>query len=1304
MNRRPRADLTAHDWRLRYSTSGAGRRDGGLLHEFYVPALRRSVRYDRVAGYFRSSSLAAASRGFSALADREAARVRLLVGADLDPDDVEAVLDGREGRLADRLDGELDDRDIWTEGEVRGVDLLCWMVAQGKLEIRVAVRTHADTGEALSFDDTSDGYMHEKWAVFEDEAGHRLYASGSVNESRTAWVVNAENLTVACDWWSGPVAEEVTGAARDFQRAWDDESPHLAVYSLPDAIERKMIDIGRSVDRPREIDGTTAAVGHVSPPSARERLRFALIRDGPRLPGGRFVGLETAPVEPWPHQEIVARRLVRSWPASHLLCDEVGLGKTIEAGLVFRALHLSRLAQRILVAAPASLTEQWQREMASKFLLPFARLETGARDSHELIHPVEESRPAGDPYGPDLTIVSTGLFHYDPRVAELRRASDFDVALLDEAHKASRKNSPGGLDEPRQVQPDYTKLYRALEDVVRPKARALLLATATPVQLHPVEAWDLLRLTRRADAFLSDPSLMLRYYEVLGELVHDGSPSEDEWEFLRTAIRRCESMAPFQWRFIQDAVRDRRIRSAMDRWLERGVIPPRADRRRMRKLIFAGAPLSRVMLRHTRGLLRIYRERGELGANLAERTILPVPPINLSDDEKEAYRALEAYCSGLTEQMRRHMDRTPRSLGFYLSFLRLRLASSLFAITETLTRRRERVLRTLDHLEQDDALSAPETEALEEYLRSTEDEDPEGVEDSVLQDRTPADLRWEHQRLDEMLEHLEGLTGPSSKMKKLLRVLDQRRDYATGRVQQTVIFTRFYDTLTEVVRRIRDVQPDLLLGTYSGKGGQYLDPALGKLVGVDRDKVKQRFLRGEIDVLVCTDAAAEGLNLQTADLVINFDLPWNPMKVEQRIGRIDRIGQRHDEVHVLNLCYVDSAEQVVYERLLKRLKDASRVVGPLPFSLLPVDPEEFEQLSSGELDPVELEQRALDRMEDQERRRSSIEIPPEELYEIYRQLTVERDDPSPVRLEHLWTVFRESEHLKELGCRVQRPRGEGSSGEYLDLRPVPGMGRDAHVTASRTLYERGLPRTDDTLHFASYGDPVFDRVLEYFADFDLPACAERLRVEDEELGVERVGYAVACVDDAGEPDVALVTSWEDLEAVTLDEAGTVDERDRAQLERELSRSAGRTLPGGPRAIERVEDGNVRAGQAHDYYIHVLAHHLLTTWVRGAEGSEVQNFWKLLDQMDPEGRQEGARRISDVPVERLRPVEGGLFFEVDLPHMNPTTSIEAPGPLYESVVDVMCRAANGMKVRKSELSAEQVVHRLARRVRELGRAL
>ena len=379
MQAQPTRNLKSYRWHYGYKTSAANP-DGkpvSILHDFYIPALRLSVRYDRVAGYFRSSSLAAASQGFSGFS-AAGGRMRLVVGADLAADDVAAILKGDQQRLSTALNSELEISASWPEDVKTGVELLAWMVAKGVLEVRVAVRVHGDSGVPMAFDDASDGYVHEKWAVFADGDGNRLYVSGSLNESRTALVHNAENIDVHADWWGEIERHRADEAEASFEAVWNDRLPYLRVLTLPEAVREKLVAVGQRLTKPIEIDGTSAVRPEVEPPSALERLKFAIIQDAPRMPGGRFVGMYTAPVEPWPHQEVVAHRLVETFPYSYLLCDEVGLGKTIEAGLAIRSLLLSGLARRVLIAPPASLTRQWQRELASKFLLSFKRALTGA--------------------------------------------------------------------------------------------------------------------------------------------------------------------------------------------------------------------------------------------------------------------------------------------------------------------------------------------------------------------------------------------------------------------------------------------------------------------------------------------------------------------------------------------------------------------------------------------------------------------------------------------------------------------------------------------------------------------------------------------------------------------------------------------------------------------------------------------------------------------------------------------------------------------------------------------------------------
>jgi len=566
----------SREWAYSYRTSSASP-DGqpvNILHDFYIPVLSLSIRYDRVAGYFRSTSLAAASQGFSAFTD-SGGKMRLVVGADLAEEDVSAILRGDAQRMADHLNQQLDQPEIWPEEVTRGVELLAWMIAKKYLEIRVAFRIHKKTRKPLSFSAVEDGYVHEKWAVFTDSQDNRLYIGGSLNESRTALVLNAENIDVHGDWWNDIEQQRTDKAQADFETVWNDRSPHLRVMTLPEAVRQKLIQFSQSVRVPTEIDGTTLCQTPPDPPSAMERLRFALIKDGPVLPGGRFVGMETAPVKAWPHQEIVARRLIETWPYSYLLCDEVGLGKTIEAGLAIRSLYLSGFARRVLIAAPASLTEQWHREMASKFFLPFARALSGSSVRHAYIFPRDEIISQKKLLKPSLCIVSTGLISRKERRKELQTAENFDIALIDEAHYARRKNPKNGA----RSYPKFGNLYKTIQNDLRKRSASLWLATATPMQIDWIEVFDLLSLTNRVGQFQFDPSLTRAYYDVLGAMVQEQVINESQWEFLRRAIASLNHHDPFLWKYLHESVIDGRIRTAARHWLERGRIPKGADRK-----------------------------------------------------------------------------------------------------------------------------------------------------------------------------------------------------------------------------------------------------------------------------------------------------------------------------------------------------------------------------------------------------------------------------------------------------------------------------------------------------------------------------------------------------------------------------------------------------------------------------------------------------------------------------------------------------------------------------------------------------
>lgn len=142
------------------------------------------------------------------------------------------------------------------------------------------------------------------------------------------------------------------------------------------------------------------------------------------------------------------------------------------------------------------------------------------------------------------------------------------------------------------------------------------------------------------------------------------------------------------------------------------------------------------------------------------------------------------------------------------------------------------------------------------------------------------------------------------------------------------VFTQYTDTMDYVRDQLREVYGSDV-ACYSGRGGEVWNSVLGVWVEASKETVKNDFREGKIRILVCTDSASEGLNLQTCGVLINYDMPWNPMRVEQRIGRVDRIGQTYPDIWISNYFYQDTIEDQIYTRLADRITWFETVVGEL---------------------------------------------------------------------------------------------------------------------------------------------------------------------------------------------------------------------------------------------------------------------------------------------------------------------------------------------------------------------------------------
>jgi hypothetical protein len=362
--------LPDRGWRIKYTPE-----EGDLVTGFYVPALECAVRYDRSTGYFSAYALALAARGIEGLV-RNRGRMRLVVGCTLSTEHVVAIQKGAD--LRDTVEAALLAEPLRTEDSaaIDALGLLAWMVAKGHLDVKVAIPCDGARNPVAGL-----GLFHEKAGIVEDPEGSRLAFSGSINETEFGWKHNWDSFHVFTTWGGGTA--HVQAEEDSFQRLWANKTATAIVLDVPAAVRLELLKFLPKDDLPGRLRRPSGeAVPAVEPPAIipvspapqppadSRRLIWGFIRHAPTWPeGGVRVGEATSAVTPWPHQVRAFQRLYGHWPPHLLIADEVGLGKTIQAGLVLRQAWLSGKARRILVLAPKAVLRQWQIELREKFNL-----------------------------------------------------------------------------------------------------------------------------------------------------------------------------------------------------------------------------------------------------------------------------------------------------------------------------------------------------------------------------------------------------------------------------------------------------------------------------------------------------------------------------------------------------------------------------------------------------------------------------------------------------------------------------------------------------------------------------------------------------------------------------------------------------------------------------------------------------------------------------------------------------------------------------------------------------------------------
>lgn len=822
---------------------------------FLNTRLKGARAYDRIAGYFSSSILEVAGENLDQIDET----VRMVCNSQLDAMDV---------KTAQAAVGAMRKEWCATEPEKMGersrsrFQKLYDYLTSGKLEVRV-------------LPDTAFGLIHGKAGVITLADGTKTAFMGSTNESKSGWRLNYELI------WEDDSPEAVQWVQEEFDALWKhQDSKPLSAFIIEDIGRIARREIIPSIEEWEEDPEPASAI--IESPVYRREL-----------------GL-------WDHQKYFVKHAFDAHQTPHgarfLLADMVGLGKTLQ--LAASAMLMALLGDGpVLILVPKTLLWQWQDEMRDLLDLPSA-VWNGKQwvDEGGIEYPMMGDE--GILRCPRrIGIVSYGLITYGynkpdkTKVPELLKRMKYECIIVDEAHRARRKQTPG--QEYHRAQPNN---LLAFLNEISGRTKSLLLATATPVQLNPIEAYDLLSILAggsNTSVLGNRWSLWHRENARSLEIIQGREPAPtDEYEIWRWL---CNPLPPASegrdYALIRNALGVDDETTVVDPTMWKRLTPPDIARiKRIGKDLFAHHnPYIRHIIRRSRKYLED-TENPE-----THEPYLKKIEVNLFGEEdrdalhlttylREAYESAEEFC--------RLFAGRAKGTGFLETLLLRRAGSSLYAGRLTaesmLGIRRDGSDPGEDEAEPASTIfsemSEEEREALHRFtmiLKEHENEDPK------------------YQRVRELL-------------------------FDEGWIDRgCIIFSQYYDSINWLAEKLKDETGGETIGIYAGgnKSGIYEQ---GIFRRASRDEVKARVQKGQIRLLLGTDSASEGLNLQRLGTLINLDLPWNPTRLEQRKGRIQRIGQIYDEVWIYNMRYKDSVEDRVHDLLSERLENINSMFGQIP--------------------------------------------------------------------------------------------------------------------------------------------------------------------------------------------------------------------------------------------------------------------------------------------------------------------------------------------------------------------------------------
>lgn len=526
-------------------------------------------------------------------------------------------------------------------------------------------------------------------------------------------------------------------------------------------------------------------------------------------------------------------RFLESSAERILIADEVGLGKTISAGLLWTELAARGQADRVLVVVPSNLVDKWITEMGNRFNLDLELLDRVGLA--KMVKHLEEGR-APHRFQFIASIEGMRMFDRMEQLTALQFAVDF--VIIDEAHQMRNRDS---------------KSYQ-LGEHLSDWTSAMALLSATPINLGQSDLLSLTRLLLPGEV-QSQQDLDQR----LDHQVHLNRIAASLLDPSVTNSQRSEWLDEVASSQMGPALQKRDAFAA----LRHALAAPALDPGQIPDVRHACAQLSGLSAVLTR------TRKAEVQETRPLREVKSIE-VGWSEIERDFYDRFLTWARDICV-------RDGKPLGFAMQ-MPLRQAGSCLPAT------------ALQVLRRDGQEWVDEDKSSQERSTSQLDEEP-----------APPDL----------LRAARSVQGIDSKLDALLPELERARDAG----KQVLLFTFSRRTLAYLERRFR---------------GRFRFASLhGGIAPASRGEVMRRFRAGEFDLLLATRVASEGLDFEFCSVVINYDLPWNPMEVEQRIGRIDRIGQEEKKIQIWNFSTPETIETRIVERLMERIGVFTDTIGEL---------------------------------------------------------------------------------------------------------------------------------------------------------------------------------------------------------------------------------------------------------------------------------------------------------------------------------------------------------------------------------------